>query len=73
MLGYVRMGWYWLTPNTIRYTQSSHADITKEKLVEILRGLLETDADLGFLMGLKKTEIETLVACIRNRVEEVGK
>ncbi len=38
------------------------ADITKEKLVEILRGLLETDADLGFLMRLKKTEIETLVA-----------
>ncbi len=48
-------------------------DITKEKLVEILRGLLETDADLGFLMRLKKTEIETLVACIRNRVEDVGK
>ncbi len=48
-------------------------NITKEKLVEILRGLLETDADPGFLMGLKKTEIETLVACIRNRVEEVGK
>ncbi len=48
-------------------------NITKEKLVEILQGFLETDADLGFLMGLKKTEIETLVACIRNRVEEVGK
>ena len=49
------------------------ADMTKEKLIEILRGLLETDADVGFLMGLKKTEIETLVACIPNRVEEVGK
>ncbi len=49
------------------------ADITKEKLVEILRGLLETHVYLGFLMELKKTEIETLVACIRNRVEEVGK
>ena len=49
------------------------ANITKEKLVEVLRGLLVTDADLGFLMALKKTEIETLVACIRNRVEEVGK
>ncbi len=47
------------------------ADITKEKLVEILRGLLETYADLGLLMGLKKTEIETLIACIRNMVEEV--
>ncbi len=49
------------------------ADMTKEKLVEILRGLLETDADLDFLKRLKKTEIETFVACIRNRVEEVGK
>jgi len=49
------------------------ADITKEKLVEILRGFLETDADLGFLMGLKKTVIEILVACIRNKVEEGGK
>ncbi len=48
-------------------------NITKEKLVEILRGLLHTDADLGFLMGFKKTEIETLVACIRNRIEEVEK
>ncbi len=48
-------------------------NITKENRVENLRGLLETDADLGCLMGLKKIEIETLVACIRNRVEEVGK
>ncbi len=47
-------------------------NITKEELVEILRGLLETDADLGFLMGLKKTEIETLVACIRNRVMQTA-
>ncbi len=55
------------------YSIFTMVNITKEKLVEILRGLLETDADLGFLMGLKKTEIETLVASIRNRVEEVGK
>jgi hypothetical protein len=31
-------------------------NITKEKLDEIVRGLLETDADLGFLMGLKITQ-----------------
>ncbi len=48
-------------------------NITKERLVEILRGLLDTGADLWFLMGLKKTKIETLIACIRNKVEEVGK
>ncbi len=73
MTGYVKMGWYGLTPNNIRYIQYSNRPITTEELVEILRGLLDTNADLGFLMGLKKTEIETLVACIRNRVEEVGK
>ena len=46
--------------------------MTKEKLIEILRGLLKTDADLNFLLQLKKAELETLVACIRDRVEEVG-
>jgi hypothetical protein len=73
MTGYVKMGWYGLTQILSGIFNPLMADITKEKLVEILRGLLETDADLGFLMGLKKTEIETLVACIRNRIEEVGK
>ncbi len=43
--------------------------VSKEKLVEILQSVLETDMDLGFLMALKKTEIETLVACVRNRVD----
>jgi hypothetical protein len=44
--------------------------MTKEKLIEILRGLLKTDADLSFLLQLKKAEIETLVACVRHRVEQ---
>ena len=47
-------------------------DITKEKLVKIIKGLLATDADLDFLMQLDGSDIETLVACIRNRVEGVG-
>jgi hypothetical protein len=42
--------------------------MTKEKLIEILRGLLKTDADLSFLLQLKKTEVETLVACVRGGV-----
>ena len=48
-------------------------DITKEKLVEIIKGLLGTDADLNFLMKLDEDELETLVACIRDRVEQAGK
>ena len=46
--------------------------MTKEKLIEIVQGILNTDVDLNFLLQLKKNELETLVACIRNRVEEVG-
>ncbi len=43
--------------------------MTKEKLIEILTGILHTDIDLSFLKQLKETEIETLVACIRERVD----
>ena len=46
--------------------------MTKEKLVEKIRVLLNTDRDLGFLLELKKAEIETLIACIRDRVDNVG-
>ena len=42
--------------------------MTKEKLIEIVQGLLKTDADLSFLLQLKKAELETLVARIRDRV-----
>lgn len=43
--------------------------MTKKKLVEILYRLLKTENDLSFLLQLKKPELETLVACIRNQVE----
>jgi len=49
------------------------ADVTNEKLVGIIKGLLAADADLGFLMRLDKAELETLVACIRDRVGLAGK
>ncbi len=39
--------------------------MTKEKLIETVQRLLGTDADLSFLLSLKKQEIETLLACIR--------
>ena len=46
--------------------------MTKEKLVAKIRELLKTDNDLNFLLALKKEEIETLVACIRDRVNHLG-
>ena len=43
--------------------------MTKEKLVEKIRELLKADVDLGFLLRLKKENLETLVACIRGRID----
>jgi hypothetical protein len=46
--------------------------MSKEKLIDIIQGLLKTDVDLSFLLQLKKGELETLVACIRAECEGVG-
>ena len=46
--------------------------MTKDKLVEKIREILKTDIDLNFLLELKEEEIEKLVACIRDRVDQVG-
>ena len=44
--------------------------MTKEKLVEKIRELLKTDIDLHFLAILEKKDLEKLVACIRDRVDQ---
>jgi len=46
--------------------------MTKEKLVEKIKELLRTDRNLSFLLQLEKKEIEKLLACIRDRVDQVG-
>ena len=46
--------------------------MTKDKMVDKIRELLKTDNDLDFLLELKKEELERLVACIRDRVDQVG-
>jgi hypothetical protein len=46
--------------------------MTKDKLIEIIKGILKTDIDLNFLLELEENELETLVACIRERVDQVG-
>lgn len=45
--------------------------MTKNELVEKIRELLKTDFDLSFLLQLKKKEVETLIACIRDRVDNL--
>jgi hypothetical protein len=45
-------------------------DMNKEKLVRIMQELLKTDQDLDFLTELKKEQLERLVACIRDRIDQ---
>ena len=45
--------------------------MTKEKLIEIIQGILNTDIDLSFLLQVKEDELEKLVAAIRERIEQV--
>jgi len=46
--------------------------MTNEELVKKIEELLNTDADLDFLMALKEKDLEKLVACIRGRVDQVA-
>jgi len=46
--------------------------VTKEELIEILKRILKTDADLEFLLKLDEVELETLVAVIRDRIEHLN-
>lgn len=46
--------------------------MTNEELIKKIKELLTTDADLDFLMVLKRKDLEKLVACIRGRVDQVG-
>jgi len=43
--------------------------MTKDELIEIIKGILKTDIDLNFLLQLKEKELETLIACIRGRID----
>jgi len=43
--------------------------MTKEKLLNILKKVLQTDHDLDFLLRLSPEELKTLVLHIRDRVD----
>jgi len=44
--------------------------VKKDDLIKILQKILKTDATLDFLKKLEDKEIETLVACIRDKVDQ---
>jgi hypothetical protein len=46
--------------------------MTNVELVNKLKRLLNTDADLDFLLALNKKDLERLVASIRARLDQVG-
>ncbi len=47
--------------------------MTKEELLYLLGKILNTDANLGFLLALETKDLETLIACIRDRIEREKK
>jgi hypothetical protein len=46
-------------------------EMTNDQLVRMIKELLDTDADLDFLLVLKKKDLEKLVARIRVRLDQV--
>jgi hypothetical protein len=44
--------------------------LNKDELLEILKGLLGTDVRLDFLLQLSEGELETLVVCVRERLDQ---
>jgi hypothetical protein len=47
--------------------------MTNDELVKKVEELLSTDADLDFLLVLRKRDMEKLVACIRGRLDQSEK
>jgi len=45
-------------------------EMTKEELVERIKGLLRTDDDFTFLLQVRLEDLETLISRIRDRVDQ---
>jgi len=41
------------------------------ELIDIIQRILNTDADIRFLAKLNESELKTLIACIRDRVNQI--
>ena len=42
----------------------------KDVLVDLLKKILQTNADLDFLSDLEQKDLETLIAVIRDRIDQ---
>ena len=42
------------------------------ELLEIIKKLLKTNENLGFMLELQETDLKTLVGCIRERVDTMA-
>jgi len=42
--------------------------MNKKQLIETLQRILSTDIDISFLLQLKENDLESLLACVRDRV-----
>ena len=45
----------------------------KTELLEIIKKLLKMETNLDFLLNLPESDLETLVVCIRERFDQLGK
>jgi hypothetical protein len=45
----------------------------KTELLEIINKLLKTETNLDFLLNLPESDLETLVVCMRERCDQLGK
>jgi hypothetical protein len=54
-------------------SDAESAGMTKEELMERVKGLLKTNDARRFLLKLKVEELKILVARIRERVDQVGR
>lgn len=59
---------------TYKKTDSEEANnpMNNIELLEIIKKLLKTDANLDFLLELPENDLKTLVGCIRERVDAMG-
>jgi len=46
-------------------------NVTLMELIDIIKRILNTDADIRFLAKLNESELKTLIACIRDRVNQI--
>jgi hypothetical protein len=58
---------YIRTRSEVKRNKSAET-LPKDRLLEIMTGLLQTNVDLGFLLKLDQGELETLVVCLRDRL-----